>query len=365
MKKIIHEITIMRSLACLAILLMHSATMTLSVTNTHNLSDEILETIQMSLMFGTPMFVFISEFVLSNAYQKEIPEGFWLKRVKYILFPFLIMAIFYAGVDSILNNSSIFTFVSESLKNIFLGYFHGYFIIIIIFQFYLLHVLFIKFVSPRFSDKTVLTITILINVVYLSIFNFVDLAQMFSYIPKINTIVGLASILPFLAWIGYFSIAFYCGKNQVVFLNMLKKYKYINIVLLLSFYLIFMFMHHSGLLTAINSRRIDVFFYTICLIFVVYYFASHLKKVPKIFSVISKYSFGIYLLHPFYLTVFQLIIVDYLQINYVISDLLGGFLFSLILSIVTTNLLNKVYFGKFIVGNVKQKSSQRNIARGG
>lgn len=186
MRKKIHEITFMRSFACLSILLMHITTMTMNVSG----KTIVLETLQMSLMYGTPMFIFISEFLLSNAYPDKIPKGFWAKRLKFILVPYVFMGVFYAGIDTILRNGGTNFFLLESIKHIFFGYFHGYFILII-FQFYVLHVIYIKYISRKYSDKTILTVSITVNIFYLSVFNFIDLTEILSFLPKINTIVYL------------------------------------------------------------------------------------------------------------------------------------------------------------------------------
>ncbi|MFB8734669.1 hypothetical protein ACEQPO_14485 [Bacillus sp. SL00103] len=42
------------------------------------------------LMFSTPSFIFISEFLLAHAYPNGTPKGFMWKRIKAIFFPFCI-----------------------------------------------------------------------------------------------------------------------------------------------------------------------------------------------------------------------------------------------------------------------------------
>jgi len=71
-KELVNEIFVIRVIACLAIVLLHSITSTLGhFKNIDSFTHELLIALQMALIFGTPVFIFISEFLLSKA-QKQI-----------------------------------------------------------------------------------------------------------------------------------------------------------------------------------------------------------------------------------------------------------------------------------------------------
>ena len=90
-KKTIDEIFLMRSIACLSIVFLHG------IARSFLEENGIVGSISLLLTFGTPTFVFISEFILARSYPEQLPTNFWGKRVKYVLFPYLLFGTFYAG----------------------------------------------------------------------------------------------------------------------------------------------------------------------------------------------------------------------------------------------------------------------------
>lgn len=82
-RKLNSEMFVLRSIACLSIALLHALYRVYDDGNT-----PWVESVGLLLTFGTPVFVFISQFVLSFAYPDGIPAKFWEKRIKYILLPY-------------------------------------------------------------------------------------------------------------------------------------------------------------------------------------------------------------------------------------------------------------------------------------
>lgn len=362
MKKRVEEIDFLRTIACLSIVLMHSITLALA---TYNLEDgvmrNVLTSLQIALMSGTPIFIFISEFVVSYSYPKKLPKGFFVKRFKYILSPFIFIGIGIALIDSFLNGASIIYFVKRVVLNIFFGDFHGYFILIV-FQFYFLHGVFQKYIFSRFKAKNVIGVALILNFAYLAFFNFTDANKILLNNPYTELIWSFFNKIPFLAWIAYFVIAYYCGVNYSKFLKYLKKYSNYIIgatVLTLGVLLV---SYHSGFLDSVHSKRVDVILYTLSLAMFLFIIAGKLKKTPKWVKTISKYSFGIYLLHP----IVNLIIRDglqgYFDINLpILIYVFINFIVVVLISIFITYLLNKNKYGKFVVGNIGRISNKKII----
>ena len=90
-KKVIDEIFLLRSIACLSIVFLHAFARSFLEEN------GVVNSINMLLTFGTPTFVFISEFILARSYLGKLPSDFWRKRVKFVLLPYLLFGTFYAG----------------------------------------------------------------------------------------------------------------------------------------------------------------------------------------------------------------------------------------------------------------------------
>ncbi|MCD8511872.1 MAG: acyltransferase family protein [Bacillus sp. (in: Bacteria)] len=163
----IKEIFIIRAIACLSIVLLHAIGIGLtSISNeVGTLSYITFDSINMFLFFGTPTFIFISELLIAYSYRnRKLPSHFLKKRFKLLFLPFLFMALFY----SIPHATSINDWGLKIFLNVFIGDFHGYFVLII-FQFYVLHLLLHKFLQ-KWRPKVVLTISLAINIAYLSVF---------------------------------------------------------------------------------------------------------------------------------------------------------------------------------------------------
>lgn len=134
----VKEIFVIRFISCLSVVLLHAISMVLMV-RADMLGDtvfRVVESFRTLLMFSTPAFIFISEFLLAHAYPGGVPEGFLKKRFKTIFIPFLFIAvldafmtaglmmqqfhasvilkncwrIFSWGISSVISSSSFFNF---------------------------------------------------------------------------------------------------------------------------------------------------------------------------------------------------------------------------------------------------------------
>lgn len=84
-KNLVNEIFLLRAFACLAVVVIHSINSVFANFGIRKVPEymeinNVLFVIQILLMFGTPMFVFISEFILANAYKGDAPKGFFLNE---------------------------------------------------------------------------------------------------------------------------------------------------------------------------------------------------------------------------------------------------------------------------------------------
>ncbi|PEB39724.1 hypothetical protein COM49_00285 [Bacillus pseudomycoides] len=356
MKNKVSEITILRSLACLSVVLIHAISRSSANFASENTIDVLVSYLQLLLMYGTPMFVFISEFVIAYNYRDKVPNQFILKRVKFILLPFICMGIFYAAKSNYTNG--FHAILVQSIRNIVLGEFHGYFVLII-FQFYFLHIIFNK-IEKFFSPKFVLIFSLLINLIYLGFFNFI---QPFD-IPYANDIWYYYSWLPFPGWIIYFFIGYYAGGHYEYFKTWLNKNrKWIISSWILTGIIVILFQHFN-ILTVTSSKRVDVLLFTISTILVLFHIASKIKHVPKFLLLISQYSFGIYLLHPFFQwTISNMILAKIPQFNTLFGTISIDMLVGILCPIPAVYLLNKTKIGPYIIGKIRVNSKQKLKSR--
>ncbi|ATY27508.1 acyltransferase family protein [Bacillus velezensis] len=353
----IKEIFVIRCLSCLSVVLLHVVSMVLMIQEESLASAaHTVDAFRTLLMFSTPAFIFISEFLLARSYPGGVPAGFLKKRGKVIFVPFL----FIAAVDAILMKSvaeegaGFVSVIGKFLENVFLGNFIGYFILVI-FQFYILHMLLHRWLNNT-SPVWVLSVSFIINAVYLAYFSI--------FHPPASS--GLDSIFPFFwvpfpGWVFYFCLAFYCGKEYPRFLALINQYRYaVYFSAAVSAILIVAVSYISG--GSISSKRPDIMIYAVSMIFLCFHLFSKLKKVPAIVMMISNYSFSIYLLHSYFL-ISGYLLEGYLRSMPLAAAILLLFLICTLGPIFVSWVCNHFRYGYLFVGKVYQpKQTKRNTA---
>ncbi|WP_408892333.1 acyltransferase family protein [Paenibacillus taichungensis] len=355
-KELVPEVVWLRCIACLAIVAIHCINLTFTNYEGFLTSQTVtlLEVIKLGLLFGTPAFVFISEFLLAKSYSTYIPDKFLWKRVRYILIPYFTMAVVYAFYSLIRSGElTPYGLVVKILRNIVVADYIAYFIIVI-FQFYILHIIFTKYFQSL-SPKLFIPLCLAINLLYLGFFNFVPPLQ---FIPGAEYIWTRLYWVAFPGWLFYFSVAYQCGKNYTAFKEFLNRnIKWIILIPILTF-LAITFLKFKMILPETNSKRIDILFYAISMVFVIFYFASKLKRIPRVIDQISRYSFGIYLLH----LMFVQTISKFFSELHPFINLPLTFIVSISLSIIFTYLLHKLKIGNYFVGKIGISFTRTNKA---
>jgi len=332
---VIKEWNLLRVIACLCIVFLHSTT--LNSRHAGHPQIEYYDLFRALLCFATPTFIVLSEIILANRYPDRLPTNFWKKRLKFIFLPFVSFAII-DGFNAKYFNPNIFLEL-KIFNNIVMGSFIGYFIFII-FQFYVLHYLVVRF-KP--SMKWLLPVSLLTMAVHLSFLK-MD-------IPFVQENQALLK-LPFTAWFGYFTVAFIIGKYYKLLQQELLNYKWLTIITAILSITYFYFSFESGN-TRIYSLRLDLFPVVLALTAVVLAWGQLIPNF-RIIQFISNYSFGIYLLHwqvlrhlaPYTVTWF----------NHTSTRVLALFILGLVISVTIIKLISLLPFGSMIVGHVKKLS---------
>lgn len=328
----------MRTIACLSIVLIHAITTTFSKMDFvgHGTAIRIF---QLLLMFSTPLFVFISEFLLAKNYHVKTKPGFFKNKLIYLGIPYIVVNL----------AISYFYFEPETLEDYF-GHvsntmFHGgavtYFIVII-FQFYILHILFAKYIIKWKPIPVIIGATIFATL-YWAFREFVP--------PSENPILGLfwgrEGWMLFLGWISYFLLGFYTGIYYESLMKNIKKYTWLiifgailSVGILISNYLF-------GVSTWVESKRFDIPFYVTMVILLFFLFSSYVKYVPKFVLFISNYSFCIYLVHYFFVHDLGLLRADSSLRNIAFT-----FILTVTISVCLAYVFNLFKFGKFMVGGI-------------
>lgn len=362
-KKRIEELDILRSIAIMTVVTVHSITRVIEIHENHGMLDtyheEALLTMRLFTTFGTPIFVFLSVFLLAYAYYDELPDNFMEKRIKLIIIPYISMSFIYAFImlheSGTTNTGGTFiSYFQYLFQNIFTGFYrHGYFILVI-FQFYLIYIFFhdrLKKIKPA----KLLLGAFLINLFYLGIFNFTNP----NILPYGDKIWHGATWIIFPAWIFYFAIGYSSGCNIKKLNTWLNKYKKLILPSIFLFGSFMGYMYLSGNLPENSSKRFDMLLFSSSMFLLIYYTATKLKKTPALLEFINRYSFGIYLFHMIYLYLATYIFTKkiFFQIDPFLTLvlLISG---STVLSVITTYFLDKLSFGHYLIGRLEKPKAE-------
>lgn len=343
MKKLISEIFWMRAIACIGIVVIHSISITLG-TNPDLVKNQWPTYVQLYLMFCTPVFVFITEFLNAHKYGDKLKKGFMRRRILYLGVPYIILNLFwtidkYAPVSlpELLDG-----FIMVSIRGHSVTYF-----ILIIFQFYILHMLFSKYLR-KMNPFAVITASILVTSVYWGV--------RLTY-PAPEHVLGQLIWAKegqtiFFGWITYFVLGYYIGINYEIFKANIRKYSWLIAALFIFSVFFVLMIHNFGINSAMGSKRLDTPIYTTSVILLFFLLASYYDYVPRFIMFISNYSFGIYLLHLIFLNNMGMMTEN------VFWDIVYKVILAICLSIFTAYLFNLNKYGKFVVGNVGKTEYQ-------
>ncbi|WP_051314710.1 acyltransferase family protein [Alteribacter aurantiacus] len=344
--RMIDEIFVLRSIACMCIVFLHSIDIALRSSYMQGISPfmvTLFDSIQVFLYFGTPVFIFISELIIAYSYRnRPIPDGFMKKRFIYIFVPFLFMAFFY----SLPYATSFGDWGQKFLMNALIGDFHGYFVLII-FQFYILHLLFHRYLKDA-NPRVVVPLALSINVAYLTLFNIT--AAPISH-PVILYIWERFYWVPFFGWIFYFALGYYCGIYYEQFRAWLAKHKTIIIAAPIISTTLLLFFYHTNVLLVHSSKRVDILLHTVAVMFFVMYIGQKMKTIPPFLIQISQYSFGIYLLHMFFIHLIDFFVAQ-AGLSFGVFYIYILFFLSLFSSMGTVMIAARWKHGQYFVGKI-------------
>lgn len=356
------EMDYLRAFAILAVLAIHvsagftaiSAINPLMVTNI---------AIDIFTHFAVPLFIFISGFLLYLKYQRKYSlKEFYLKRFWRIIPPYLVFTTFYlvftAAIASFKAGALTLPSVLQILYAYFAagGYFHLWFFLIII-ELYLLYPIIVR-VYHFFADRNLSVLFLLISLGLQwgwQIFGHFFELHLLGYDLSITDKVFLCRIFYFA--LGIFICSHYpkikewiLSKSALVFLVPTILFTVLGSCLWVS--AISLYGSLSGGLFSFAESLIQPisYLFTFALLFVISNKLSESKGKCKWLLTISLYSFGIYLIHPFFQAGigFLLKLVGVTQDNVIYYPV--TFVAVLLLSMLFVYIVRKFPFYKYIIG---------------
>ncbi|WP_161567376.1 acyltransferase family protein [Exiguobacterium sp. SH3S2] len=330
---VVKEWNFVRVIACLSIVLLHSSTSVGRIFGYSELFD--LHFIRILLCYATPTFIILSEIILANKYSTSIPDGFFKKRIKWILGPFVAFALIDALIVSYMRSNPDYIF--DKLMNNLQGHFIGYFLLVI-FQFYVLHFLVVRYQIK--IEKLIFMGTVLM------------ISSLWLLNEEIYLFEGSSSIqmISFPTWLGYFVIAFLIGKHYEKLRPHLIVHRGLILVGLL-FSIMLIYASYQAGYTDVSSRRLDIMPFTLFVTLTLLSIGSSLPHM-KLVDLISKYSFGIFLLHWQVQRIITPIIFERTSLSS-LTFIAIVFLASIVISMAIVKIVSYVPGSSYVIGKIR------------
>lgn len=353
----INELNITRALAILAVLLIHSTSTPVTALANESKFYPLYVFLNIFPKFAVPVFIFLSGFVLFYNYiQKELTKEliirFYKKRVTQILVPYLFFSIFYyTAIQFYVTHDLVSTwhalFSVEFLEKLLIGkaYTHLYYIFIIV-QFYLIFPLFLYVLKkkPALSPH-------LIWIGFVLQWAFILLNAEFWQYPYRGSI-SFSYICYFLAG-AFLGIYFekYKGWLQLKKENFPIPLLFIWCIGLLStIYNVYLYYYvFSSQTYLVNSTVFELVFQlqslTACIVLLqLSYWIYNKWNLSWVngFINLGVVSFGVYLLHPFFLFLYRQISTGGNSVLYHLWSA-GGFIFALFITWMIVLLMGRFF----------------------
>ncbi|WP_411342451.1 acyltransferase [Paenibacillus sp. WLX1005] len=323
-KERLSQLQVVRAIAIMGVITVHStsyATLNMLESNYYWLYNFL----NIFMKFGTPTFIALSSFVLFYNYMdrpldRKMVSSFYKRRLLYIVIPYVLFSLFYFGLQQYLNGSqlSLHEMTANFIDKLLTGkaYTHLYFVFINM-QFYILFPLFLWLFksSPRLA-RWAIPIGLVLQWAFV-------LGNKY-YFQVDNR--GSWSL-------SYFSY-YMLGATLGIYYNQLKTWliicrEYISAARIGAWLLLWTVWLGSGLThvyiwyenrlysTAYNSTWFDLFYslYAFTSVLVLLQLSFLLYRggrswTGRILSRLGSFSFGIYLIHPFFLLVYRRLVPE-------------------------------------------------------
>lgn len=278
MRKYYEEITFIRAVACLFVLMTHVTLMYPEDVMTVSLKVTMI--LNQFARVGTPVFCLISAFLLFNSFKEKKMDHrkFTISRTKKIVVPYLVWSMVYLVAMEISGKGS---FEWHRIPGYLLlgdSYVHLYFIVIVL-QFYLLFMLTHRFYSKR-------------NIGWLSIASIVVMISW--YLARDGHVLNHRAFI--LNWIGYFMMGGFMAYYYEEIQQLIKRYsKLILYYVVMGILCVMVEIDLPRLFRSDRMMNIYLVPVFVMLLIAVYPYLSIWAR--QLFEFIGNRAMGIYLVH--------------------------------------------------------------------
>lgn len=358
----ISELDFLRAFAVLAVIMIHTAAKFKEIKSLNSLVY-VNVFIDVVSHFAVPVFILISGIVLSYNYYENINyKSYYNKRFFSIIPQFLFFSIFYLVFSVIMGHRN--PSFSKAIDLIISGEssYHLWFFILLI-QFYLIYPLLIKLYFLCLSGHK-LSLFIILPLIIQILFYFLSVFLPAPYNKNISSLIDYYIHNVFISYIFYFVLGIHFGRN----IKLIKKYinnindTILYFLLILSNVSIYIIKikgmeiygtNEINTLFLLPIKTIEPLQYILCFI-LLWKIASKLIErnnfIVRLLKDIGRFSFGIYLVHVFFIIVLTKILEPY---NITFTDWIYYpiiFFCVSILSYLTCKIISFVPFSYYIIG---------------
>ncbi|WP_414048610.1 acyltransferase family protein [Macrococcus animalis] len=342
MKRYYEEITFIRAIACLLVLLTH-VTLMYPIEN-QNIGTKLSLVINQFARVGTPMFCIISAFLLFNGFKDKVLDHkkFIQSRTKKIVIPYLIWSVIYIVLMDITGKSE---FDWQNIwKYLFLGdgYVHLYFIAIVL-QFYI----FFMMSYHLFNKDNIAKYTLLSVIIMIAWY----IARDSSYAVNHRAFL--------LNWIGFFMM----GGYMAYYLDQIKAWigriqEYLGYYVIIGLMLLFVEMNIPHLFT--SDRMMNIILVPLAIAFIIYIYWHSNKFIVYLLNYIGNRAMGIYLVHMLVIGVLGELIPISFWNPYM---LLFNYILVVVVTLITVDLLSLLPKGEFLFPVAKSPGQDETLWR--
>lgn len=309
-KKHLDEVQYARVFAMFAVLAVHGTSSGLTSTPHDSFVFHIYNFFNVLGKLGVPTFIFLSGFIFfytyyNKAMTKDVLKRFYTNRLMYILIPYLVFSVLYWVVKNQIYGHGDIAFELKRFMNLLMtgkAHTHLYFVFITV-QFYLMFPLFLYFFKKM---KWLRKYAIIWGIV---------LQWLWIYINAKYLQVPMKGSISFSYILSYFAGAF-VGIYYEEIINWAKNLKksgwllgtlLIGYGFILSFYVMILYMTATGVKSFTNSVHEiawgshALFAGFVILIMGYYAKIACSERTKLIMQELASVSFGVYLIHPFFL----------------------------------------------------------------
>ncbi|TAA72803.1 acyltransferase family protein [Planococcus salinarum] len=293
--KNLNEINIIRAIMCLAIVGTHSISNYLRNIEVDQAAyDQYIIWIRFALLCSTPIFILLSESLIAKNYPDGLKKGFFGKRIKYILVPYLLVGLVVSYKSA---GGDLAVFMEVVQRKVIYGQWYGFFVIVI-FQFYILHRLIGKYLA-RVNPIGPILISFAIS--FTHVYAFVHMEAYHDLIVNVYPFWYKTNIL---MWLFYFIVAFYIGRYYEQLVGFLTAKLWVPLLMVLFSFGIIVFNYKVMDYGRISSERYDMLLYSVSAFLLLVALIRKFNFNSGTLVMISNFSFFIYLTHMIFLPYF-------------------------------------------------------------